>query len=134
MPAGRGAEAGRSSSSHDVAPPPSAENSYPPTDQGVMRGWLTTHTPPAGQRLWFVLSAETLAYYESPEMCDAAEPLGMLGVDEMQSVKGARANNLPARAATQFYPHAMAPPRWAHLRLCDVCRSQRASGRQRSSI
>ena len=53
-----------------------------------MRGWLTTHTPPANQRLWFVLSAETLAYYESPEMCDAAEPLGMLGIDEMERLKG----------------------------------------------
>ena len=55
-----------------------AEHSFAPTDEGVMRGWLATHTPPAGQRLWFVLSAETLAYYESPETCDAAEPLGML--------------------------------------------------------
>ena len=55
-----------------------------------MRGWLTTHTPPAGQRLWFVLSQETLAYYESPEFADAAEPLGMLGVDEIQSVKASR--------------------------------------------
>ena len=54
-----------------------------------MRGWLTTFTPPAGQRLWFVLSLETLAYYDSPEAADLAEPLGMLGIDEMQWVKGA---------------------------------------------
>ena len=60
-----------------------------PTDVGIMRGWLTTHMPPAGERLFFVLSQETLAYYESPEACDACEPLGMLGIDEMQSVKGA---------------------------------------------
>lgn len=65
----------------------SFEHSFPPTDSGVMRGWLMTHTPPS-QRLWFVLSLETLAYYDSPEGADAAEPLGMLGIDEMQSVKG----------------------------------------------
>ena len=64
-------------------------DSFPPTNSGVMRGWLTTFTPPAGQRLWFVLSLETLAYYDSPEAADLAEPLGMLGIDEMQWVKGA---------------------------------------------
>ena len=81
------ASSGAGSSSDIIATAPSAD--FAPTDMGIMKGWLTTHTPPAGQRLWFVLSAETLAYYESPEMYEAAEPLGMLGIDEMQSVKGA---------------------------------------------
>ena len=58
---------------------------YAPTDSGVMRGWLGTLGSSDGHRLWFVLSSETLAYYESPA---ATDPLGMLGIDEMRSVRG----------------------------------------------
>ena len=61
---------------------------HAPTNSGVMRGWLGTLVSPEAHKLWFVLSSETLAYYESPE---AEEPLGMLGIDEMRSVRGARA-------------------------------------------
>ena len=38
---------------------PASEAPFVPTHEGVLRGWLTTR--PEGQRLWFVLSAETLA-------------------------------------------------------------------------
>ena len=89
-------EAGSSSASGATTSEAVPERSFAPTDQGIMRGWLTT-TPPAGQRLWFVLSNETLAYYESPEACEAAEPLGMLGVDEMCSVKASK------RSAREFH-------------------------------
>ena len=85
------------SSSTDPLPGTLQVSCFPPTDSGVMRGWLTTHTPPAGQRLWFVLSQETLAYYDSLEAADAAEPLGMLGIDEMQSVKASK------RTAKEFH-------------------------------
>lgn len=67
-----------------------------PTSSGVMRGWLATPVS-AEMQLWFVLSSETLSYYESPE---AQEPLGMLGVDEMRSISGAIAHacHCPANA------------------------------------
>ena len=61
--------------------------SYAPTSSGVMRGWLGTATDPETHRLWFVLSSETLSYYESEESTD---PLGMLGIDEMSSVKASK--------------------------------------------
>lgn len=61
--------------------------SYAPTSSGVMRGWLGTATNPETHRLWFVLSSETLSYYESEE---ATDPLGMLGIDEMSSVKASK--------------------------------------------
>ena len=92
-------------SSSDILAASAPAEDFAPTDMGIMKGWLTTHTPPAGQRLWFVLSAETLAYYESPEMYDAAEPLGMLGIDEMQSVKGARSSTKRATLLFFFLPH-----------------------------
>ena len=104
------------------------ERSFPPTDEGIMRGWLTTHTPPIGQRLYFVLSSETLAYYESPEACAAAEPLGMLGIDEMQSVKGA-ARALTNRDHTHKNSHSSSSPAPAHTAHC----SQRASDPRASS-
>lgn len=63
---------------------------YAPTSSGVMRGWLGTPTNPETHRLWFVLSAETLSYFESP---DATDPLGMLGIDEMHSVKASKKNS-----------------------------------------
>jgi hypothetical protein len=91
--AGASAEPGFTTPDHSLADS-SPTTSFPPTDSGVMRGWLKTHTPEP-TRLWFVLSLETLAYYESPEAADAAEPLGMLGIDEMQSVKGACVLSLP---------------------------------------
>lgn len=99
------------SSSSDPLP-----EAFPPTDSGVMRGWLGTHTPQPG-RLWFVLSAETLSYFESP---NSEEPLGMLGVDEMQWVKG----EPPLAPSRQLMPPSRrrpAPPRLVRRRCAARC-------------
>ena len=117
------AGASRDEGSSSLDAPPENQPDFPPTNSGVMRGWLTTFTPPAGQRLWFVLSLETLAYYDSPEAADLAEPLGMLGIDEMQWVKGARCKpvpsllchlvknmELPPRDRLLLSPHGNQPP------------------------
>ena len=63
-----------------------------------MRGWLNASTGAGAAAaglaqnwpLWFVLSPETLSYYEAS---DSVDPLGMLGLDEVRSVKASKRSN-----------------------------------------
>jgi hypothetical protein len=111
-----------------------------PTNVGVMKGWLSTSmaTQPGSHRpckLWFVLSLETLAYYRSPE---SEEPLGMLGIDEMRSVRGGMLGAALSPACLRDRP-PMPPPTANHAtspcpHLMATCPyAQRVSVRRRST-